>query len=131
LQREEEGFLDLRVSREQLEQWSSPFVPAQELQRLDSVVVNGAERAFKYAEREQEHRIGMDERQAKRLEEADEREYFLAWAGMGFAFLFACLAIGSGLALGLRGQPVAGTILGGGGLVLIVAAFLRRPKLET
>ncbi|MEW2384507.1 DUF2335 domain-containing protein [Micromonospora sp. NPDC047707] len=122
--------VDLRVSREQLEQWSSPFVPSHELQRLDAVVENGAERAFRYAEREQEHRLGMDERQAQRLERADRREYVLAWAGMGFAFMLASTAIGAGVFLGYKGQPIAGTILGGGGLVLIVAAFLRRPKQE-
>ncbi|MEU8329857.1 DUF2335 domain-containing protein [Micromonospora sp. NPDC048839] len=129
-QREPVELLDLRVSREQLEQWSSPFVPSHELQRLGAVVDNGAERAFKYAEREQEHRLSMDDRQAKRLERADSREYVLAWAGMGFAFVLALLAIGAGVVLGLKGQPIAGTILGGGGLVLIVVAFLRRPTQE-
>jgi uncharacterized membrane protein len=122
-----EESVELRVSRQQLEEWSSPFVPATELERLGGVVENGAERAFGYAEREQEHRHLMDGRQADRLERADKREYVLSWAGMCLAFGLAVAAIVSGVVLGLRDQGVAGTILGGTGLVLIIVAFLRRP----
>lgn len=120
--------IEIRVSRHQLEQWTSPFIPARELQRLGEVVNDGAERAFQYAEREQAHRIAMDDRNAKRLELADSREYRLSWAGMWFAFALATIAIIAGVISGLKDQPVVGSILGGGGLVLIVVAFLRRPK---
>jgi uncharacterized membrane protein len=120
--------VELRLTQQAFEEWKSPFVPSHELQRLDDVVDNGAERAFSYAEREQRHRHDMDERQAKRLERADKREYTLAWAGMIFAFALAVIAIGTGAYLGVRNHPWAGSILSALGVSLIIAAFLKRPS---
>lgn len=95
-----------------------PLPPAEELARYDQCVERGAERLFKMAEIQSEHR--------RKLETATLRTRLcLAVFGQIFAFLLGVLGLGGGVWAVLKGHDWAGVTMSGAALVSLVTAFLR------
>jgi len=84
-----------------------------------------ASRFLKLAEDEALHRRAAENQQLDILKENAAVSRILAGRGQIFAFLIAMAGIAAGLWLGIHGAQITGGIIGGGGLVTIILAFLR------
>lgn len=112
--RSEQAQQQISVSIHQQQQWSGPIPPPQVLQELNQVIPGGAERVLRMAEREQEHRIGLErDGQAASREEARRGQY-LGAAISGTAIVGAVVTAAMGapavVPIALVGVPVAAII---------------------
>lgn len=101
----------------QASSYSGPIPPPDLLAKFDEIIPNGAERILKMAESQSKHRQCIEK-----------------WAVIGGTilsyfgvFCAACIALGAlyfGSTLVQNGHTISGSILGGGGLTGLVAAFI-------
>jgi len=104
--------------------FSGPIPPPDLLGKYEQLQPGLAERIVRMAEDEQKHRHDMEAQHAQASRQADRwyaREVLL---GQVFALLIVVLAIGSGSLLAMYGQPLAGGIIGGGGVIGLASVFI-------
>lgn len=102
-------------------EWSGPVPPPNILEAYDRLVPGSAEKIINNWTAESEHRRQMD-RRVIAIEERDRpRSRYLA-------FIFSIIALVTTIVLGFLGQEIAASIVGGGTLVGVVAAFLSARK---
>lgn len=100
-------------------QWQGPLPPPNVVKAFDNVVENGAERIFRMAEKEQEHRHRMEGLQADAEFNAQSRGQWL-----GFAVSFA--SISGAVVAAIMHAPVAVSVaLVGIQMAGVVKAFLK------
>ncbi len=96
---------------------SGPLPRAEEFAQYGVAVPDAPARILSMAERSQQHRM--------RIEERDSRvDAALGLMGIGFAFLLAVLVLGGSMWLIADGKQVAGTILATFDLVALVTSFV-------
>jgi len=98
-------------------QFSGPIPPPEYLEHYNRIVPNAAERILAMAEREQTHRHDGQ----KRALDADIKEGKL---GQILAFLIGVFTIGCGTYAAINGAQVAGSLIGSGGVIALVTAFI-------
>ena len=94
-----------------------PLPSPQELAQYNDIIPNGAERIMRMAEKQQEHRMGLE----KSVIRSDIRQSFL---GLAAGFIVALSSLGGGVTIALSGQPIAGTAFGGLTLAGLVSVFV-------
>ena len=101
-----------RVSLTATATYSGPLPPPQVLGYYDQCIPNGADRIMTMAEKQQEHRFGIEQKVVDKATEANERGqkfafviavlafaaiFFLAYIGMQVAVIAMTLVLGSGI----------------------------------
>jgi uncharacterized membrane protein len=89
------------------------------------MVPGAAGRFLALAEGEANHRRIHENKHLAIVESNAKAHRYLAVAGQIFAFIIAMSGIAGGVFLALHGAQTAGSIIGGGGLVTIILAFLK------
>lgn len=102
---------------------SGPLPSAEEFQGYEFAVPGAGDRILTMAEKQSEHR------QRREMQELKIISRDSIW-GLVFAFIFALVAEIGAIFLIYTGHAVAGTIIGGTGLVAVVGAFIqgRNPR---
>lgn len=98
-------------------QFSGPLPPPSMLEAYDKVVPGAAERILTMAESEAKHRHNIE----NSLIKAESREIHL---GQIFALIIGLTAILSGTYAATHGAPLAGTLIGAGGVIGLVTVFI-------
>ena len=99
-------------------QWQGPLPPPAVVEAFDHVVENGAERIFRMAEKEQEHRHRMENIQLEAEVKAQSRGQWL-----GFAVSFASIS-GAVIAAAVHAPVMVSVALVGIPMAGVVKAFL-------
>lgn len=95
--------------------FKGPLPPPEMLAKYEDVLPGGAERIFKMAETEQNHRVSWERRALRAVTR-----------GQWFGFIIAIVAIFISAALAVEGYTTMAIILAGGGLLGPVWTILRR-----
>lgn len=110
------------IQATQLQFHQTSLVPmAEELARLEQITPGLAERAFAMAERQQEHRHGLESAVVIAGIKRASR-------GQWFAFLLCAGAIGGGIYLSSIGQTTKGVVAIIGALVALITVFLHAKR---
>ena len=104
-------------------QVSGPLPSAEEFQGYEFAVPGAGDRILKMAERQSEHR------QRREMQELKIISRDSIW-GLVFAFVFSLIAEIGAIVLIYTDHAIAGTVIGGTGLVAVVGAFIqgRNPR---
>jgi uncharacterized membrane protein len=100
-----------------VEKTSGPLPHWQHLEKYNEIIPNGAERIMAMAEKQQEHRIKMEERAISSQLDQSAR-------GQLFGLIIGCVALAAGTICGLMGHEITGSIIGGGGITGLVSVFV-------
>jgi uncharacterized membrane protein len=111
------GSPQLQALQVGVQHYSGPIPSAQELQRYEQVQPGLADRIVSMAEKEQGHRHTI-ETTTMNLDFAEGKR------GQIFAFLIGTGAIIVGGYCAIHGANIAGSIIGGGGVVGLVSVFV-------
>jgi uncharacterized membrane protein len=106
------------------QEFSGPLPPPAILEKYNEIIENGAERIMVMAEEQSKHRKELE----KKALDTDSRNSLL---GVIFAFILGVTTITIGGLVILKGQPWPGTIIGSGGLVALVYAFIYGTRART
>ncbi|WP_425271750.1 DUF2335 domain-containing protein [Pusillimonas noertemannii] len=101
-------------------QWAGPLPPPNVLEGFSDVVENGAERVFKMAEKEQEHRISYE-----RAELEATRRDFRRGQIIGATLALACV-IASVYSVILGAHPIVSVALVGIPIMALIGKILQR-----
>lgn len=101
-------------------QWSGPLPPPSVLEGFDKVVPNGAERIFRMAEREQEHRLAYE--QAELQYSRNDFRYGQVIGGM----LALICVVASVLSVHLAAHPSVSIALVGIPMTALIGKILKR-----
>lgn len=96
---------------------SGPLPDPYTLNAYDEIIPNGADRIMKMAERQQEHRMGIEKK-------AIGRQSAQSLIGQIFGFLIGVAGIGCGTFLAYSGHSTVGSIIAGGTVVSLVSVFV-------
>ena len=77
--------------------WQGPLPPPEAVQKFDTIVEGGAERIFRMAEKEQQHRIESETAALQVNVEATRAEIQATQRGSWMGFLVSVLAIGGAI----------------------------------
>jgi uncharacterized membrane protein len=77
--------------------WQGPLPPPAVLQQFDALVQNGAERIFRMAELEQQHRLEIQDKSLASDVEAQKNEVHVTWLGLYFGTAISVLSIAASL----------------------------------
>jgi uncharacterized membrane protein len=99
-------------------EYSGPLPHPEILGGYEKVLPGSADRVFKMAEKQQDHRISIE----NKLVNAENQRGF---AGLIFGFLIATCGLAGSVYLGSNGNTAASGILSGGTLASLVAVFVK------
>lgn len=102
-----------------------PTPPPEHIEAYERMLPGAAARFLTLAEGEATHRRSHENAHVEIMKENAKASRILAGRGQLFAFVIAMTGIGAGFWLGLHNAQITGGIIGGGGLVTIILAFLR------
>jgi len=105
----------LRVERASF--WKGPLPSPETLKAYNDAFPNGAERIFKMAEKQSDHRMNMENKVIP--EEQRQSKH-----GQLFAFIIALVFLGVSAWLIYTGHDVAGTVIGTTDLVALATVFI-------
>lgn len=108
---------EVALHRQSVQTFSGPLPPPSVLKEFDLIVPGAAERIIKMAEGQFVHRTEIE----KRVIESDISRS--KW-GQILGFMIAIFGLLVSLVTILRGQEIAGSIIGGGTLVSLVSVFM-------
>jgi uncharacterized membrane protein len=94
-------------------EFSGPLPPPQILGQYDEVLPGAAERILRMAEKQQDHRIGVDQSGIRRAN----------W-GLGAGYSLSVMGLISTTFLVMHGHDVAGSVLGGSTFLSLVSTFV-------
>lgn len=102
---------------------SGPLPDAETLIKYDSVIPNGADRIMSMAEKQQTHRIQIENK-------VIDRHSGQSRLGQIFGFAIGLVGIGCGTYLAATGHPYVGGIIAGGTVVSLVYVFVTGKKMQ-
>ncbi|WP_455049128.1 DUF2335 domain-containing protein [Mitsuokella sp.] len=125
--------LDKQVNIQHLQVHKGPLPDPLTLEQYDKVVPGAAERILRVFEKQVDHRLDIEQQQAKDIQAktAIEKEYAdsetrIALCGVIFAFIISIISILGGLyMIVFAGHEVLGTLFSGAGLAPLVGNFIR------
>ncbi len=94
-------------------EFSGPLPPPQILGQYDEVLPGSAERILRMAEKQQDHRIGVDQSGIRRAN----------W-GLGAGYSLSVMGLSLTTFLVMQGHDVAGSVLGGSTFLSLVSTFV-------
>lgn len=97
---------------------SGPLPDPETLERYSVLIPNGAERIMQMAEKQQNHRMGLE----SRVIDSQLRQ---SNTGQILAFVIGLAALGAGAFCIYSGHELGGSVIGGGGIVGLVTAFIK------
>jgi uncharacterized membrane protein len=97
--------------------FEGPIPHSRELAEYEKALPGSADRIITMAESEAKHRHGMEE-------EALKAQIWEIRLGQIFGFFIGIFAITAGAYCAINGSQTAGSIIGGGGVVGLVSAFI-------
>jgi uncharacterized membrane protein len=98
-------------------QYSGPIPPAREMVAYEQALPGSANRIMSMAEKEQNHRHGLEVKEAN-------REFSIKRWGQILAMFALLVLVGLVIFFVVEGHAREGAVLGGGVIVLVVASFL-------
>jgi uncharacterized membrane protein len=104
-------------------QFEGPLPHPQVLAEYDRVSHGAADRILTMAENEAKHRHNMEERALK-------AQIWEIRLGQIFGFSIGIFTIAAGAFCAIRGAQIAGSIIGGGGVIGLVSVFIAGRKKE-
>ncbi len=104
--------------------FEGPLPPPDILKRFDDVVPGAAERIIKMAEEQFAHRVSLE----KKVIDSDISRS--KW-GQILGFLIAVVGLGVACLITIYGNPLAGTIIGGGTLASLVGVFMYGSRIRS
>lgn len=113
---EKKGQLLRAISVLQSSTHSGPLPSPDDLRKYDVIIPNGADRIMQMAEKQSEHRLGIE----KSVIKANNRE---SSTGQWFGFILSVLFLCASVYLGVNGQPLLAGILGGTTIVGLATVF--------
>jgi uncharacterized membrane protein len=119
--------------RLEVSQYSGPLPDPEILARYEKVLPGAAERTFRLVESEQEHRHRMQEKQLD-AEIADQKIVRnIEKRGPILALVVAAIVMGVSVTTALNGKEATASVIGGGGLIALVTAFIqgRKPQKDS
>jgi uncharacterized membrane protein len=102
---------------------SGPLPDAETLIKYDTVIPQGADRIMKMAEKQQEHRMMLE----NKVVTSQSKQSSL---GQWFGLIIGIVGIGCGTFLAYSGQTTVGGIIAGGTVVSLVSVFVIGKKLQ-
>lgn len=102
---------------------SGPIPSPDSLGKYNSIIPNGADRIMKMAERQQEHRMKIEDK----VITSQSKQSIL---GQIFGLFIGVLGIAGGVILGIYGNPYVGGVIGGGTVVSLVTVFVLGKKYQ-
>lgn len=113
----------IAYQRQEVIQVSSPLPPPQILREYEEIVPGSAQTILLRVEKQANHRMEIE----RRIVEVETK---LPIRGQIFALVLGLSSVSGALICAYLGQPAIGSVLGGVGLINVVAAFLRRNTKE-
>ncbi len=114
----------------QVASFSGPLPPPAQLDEYGIIDRSFPERIFKMAESEMNHRHSMEKMSVDASIEMTRRDYTERRIGQIFGLLIGVVAIGCGTYAVISGHQISGTVIGAGGVVGLVSAFIYGRKTE-
>lgn len=111
----------VRIAMYEHQVYAGPLPPASELARYEEILPGAADRILKMAEDQGQGRRWLEQNALR----WDHQERLL---GQIFGFVISLSAIGAGLYAAMNGHPLAGSLLGTGGVVGLAAVFVYGSK---
>ena len=124
--KKEEILRSVSVTMIQERSHSGPLPDAETLIKYNSVIPDGADRIMKMAEKQQEHRMSIE----NKVIQSQTKQSGL---GQWFGLIIGLVGIGCGTFLAYSGETTVGGIIAGGTVVSLVSVFVlgkRRQKSE-
>jgi uncharacterized membrane protein len=109
------------------EEFSGPIPPPTLLDGYEKILPGAAERILVLAEDEAKHRRSVEILTRKAEIRLAKGEHYQVYLGQFFALIVTLAFVSGAVFLIYNGKAVTGTILAGGAVAGIAAAFLRRP----
>lgn len=106
-------------------QYMGPTPPPAHVEAFERMLPGAAGRFLTLAEGEASHRRALEIEATKESQANGLTNRKLVSRGQFYAFVIAMSGIAAGFYLGIKGAQITGSIIGGGGLVTIILAFLR------
>ena len=121
-------------SVQSIESYTGSCPPPSYISQLNEIDPSYADRMIAMSERQQQHRIETEASFAKASILDAEKERKQIGLGQFFGLVVSLAGIGCGTAVGICGETfgsaVIGSIIGGGGLVSLVAQFMMKKDKE-
>lgn len=122
-EKKEEILRSFSVTLIQERSHSGPLPDAETLIQYNSVIPNGADRIMKMAEKQQEHRMKIEN--SVILSQSKQSNL-----GQWFGFLIGIIGIGCGTFLAYSGKTTVGGIIAGGTVVSLVSVFVIGKRMQ-
>lgn len=119
--KKEEILRSVSVTMIQERSHSGPLPDAETLIKYNSVIPDGADRIMKMAEKQQEHRMSIE----NKLIQSQTKQSGL---GQWFGLIIGLVGIGCGTFLAYSGETTVGGIIAGGTVVSLVSVFVLGKK---
>ncbi len=103
--------------------WQGPLPPPDVLREYNEIIPNGAERIFKMAENQSQHRLSLEK-------DVINKEQNQSSLGQIFGFIIAVAFGAAAFTLAITGHEISGTIIGTVDLVALVSVFVLGKKLQ-
>jgi uncharacterized membrane protein len=97
--------------------YQGPLPPPEALARYEQIQIGLANRIVALAEQESQHRHEIDKTWLNKAFEQERR-------GQAFGLVIGVVAIVAGTVAAIAGSQIAGSIIGGGGVVGLVSVFV-------
>ena len=117
-----------RTFEQHVEHRSSPFPPAEELERYEQILEGSTDRIFQLTELQAAHRQQIETKIVEATIDDQRAERTERRIGQCLGFFIGAMAIVCGTYAVVKGHPIAGTILGGAGLGGLVSVFVYGPR---
>jgi uncharacterized membrane protein len=111
----------IRQIETRLQRFSGPLPPPEAFEKYEGTLKGAANRILTMAEKQQDHRINM-ERKIVKSNSTNEK------LGLIFGLVVALSAISGGIYCAHIGQTVVAVVIGGGGVVGLITAFVQGSK---
>jgi len=110
--------------------FSGPLPPPEILSKFNEAVPGLANKIIDWAETEGNHRRLIETKSLDAEIKLNNRAFDERRLGQIFGFLIGTIAIVAGSVTAILGSPIAGTLIGGSGVVGLVSAFLYSKRKE-
>lgn len=106
------------------EKYTGPFAHPDLLEKLNEVVDDGAERAFRLTEREQEHRHAMERAVLDASVKQHDRDASDRRLVIVLLFVFLALSLGGAIAAIMTGHSAGGGLVAGAAAIITAGGYL-------
>lgn len=110
--------------------YSGPIPPAEQMSQYSDIDPNFPQKIMDMAIREQEHRIQKEIAEQKRADKVVDSNSFLAKSGIFSAVGCVSIIMTASVLCAYFGQPWPSSLIGGGGLAIIVTVLVKGSRLN-